>query len=251
MRLKPFCLILIVTGIGYSSSSIGQQAELPKGQISASEILRKNLIATGGLEAHKALKALIASGDFHLGPTNRMGDYTFSYNAPSNDVLQVQLISHGTSWTGHRGEQSFARTTVEGAGMINGVSMARVEQDWRNLLEWDFCCAYNRIELVGITEVDKRSAYGVRFTPKHGDPFVCFYDRETFLLVRTDQIQRFRINNTNPEVAYAVVSYFRNYRTQGEIKLPQVIAFQRDEGELVFELTKVKQGTVIPDSVFR
>ena len=47
---------------------MGQQAE-PPSQISASEILRKNLIATGGLEAHKALESLVASGDFHLGFT--------------------------------------------------------------------------------------------------------------------------------------------------------------------------------------
>jgi hypothetical protein len=251
MRFKAFCRILIVTGLGYSSSSTAQQAELPKAQINAAEILRRNIIATGGLEAHKALESLVVSGGFHLGTMHRMGDYIFSYKAPSSDVLQVQLISHGTTWTGHRGEQPFARATVEGAGMINGISMARVEQDWRSLLGWDFCCAYSRIELVGIAEVDKRSAYAVRFTPKHGDPFVCFYDRETFLLVRTDQIQRFRMNNREPEVAYAVVSYFRNYRTEREIKLPQVIAFPRNEGELVFDLTRVKQGTVIPDSIFQ
>lgn len=241
--------IVMLAGVFYSWS--WQQAGLPKGGISATDILRKNMIATGGLEAHKALGSLVVSGDFHLGTGHRMGDYMFSYKAPGNDVLQVQLISHGTTWTGHRGEQFFARATVEGAGMINGISMARLEEDLRNLLEWDFCCGYNRIELVGIAEVDKRSAYGVRFTPKHGDPFVCFYDRETFLLVRTDQIQRFRMNNKDPEVAYVVVSYFRNYRTQGEIKLPQVIAFPRNDGELVFDLTKVKQGGVIPDSVFQ
>jgi len=166
-------------------------------------------------------------------------------------MLQIDMISHGTTWIGHRGEQSIKQKTVNGVPMINGISMEIVEQDWRNLLEWDFCCGYSHIDLIGIGEVDKKSAYALRFTPKHGDPFVCFYDRETFLLVRTDQIQRFRMNEKEREAVYKIETYFRDYRTQGAIKLPRVIVIPRTQGELAFELSKVKLGGVIPDSVFQ
>jgi hypothetical protein len=135
--------------------------------------------------------------------------------------------------------------------MINGIPFEIVEHDWRTLLQWNFCCEYSRIDLVGIAEVDKRRAYGLRFTPKHGDPFVCFYDRETFLLVRMDQIQWFRKGQKDPAVAYAVNGYFRDYRTKGAIKLPVVIAIPRSEGDLVLELGKLKTGEAIPDSVFQ
>ncbi len=249
MRVTALFYILIIAGINCSPR--GQQAEVPKGRISASEILRKNLMATGGLEAHKALENLVATGDFHLGSTHRMGDYKFSYKAPSNDMLQIDMISHGTTWIGHRGEQPIKRTTVNGARMINGVSMEIVERDWRTLLEWDFCCDYSRIELIGMGDADKRPAYALRFTPKHGDPFVCFYDRETFLLVRTDQVQRFRMNEKEREAVYKIETYFRDYRIQGAIKLPRVIAIPRTQGELVFELSKVKPGEVISDSIFQ
>ena len=134
---------------------------------------------------------------------------------------------------------------------MNGFTTEIVEQDWRSLVEWDFCCGFKSIELVGIGEVDNRPAYGLRFTPKQGDPFACFYDRETFLLVRTDQIQRFRMNDQGPERVYVVKSYFRDYRTEGGIKLPQVIAIATTEGEFVFRLGKVKAGEKIPDSVFQ
>jgi hypothetical protein len=180
-----------------------------------------------------------------------MGDYTFFYKASGNDVLRIQVISHGTTWTGHRGEHAFKRMTFGGILKINGISMEIIEQNWRRLVEWDFCCAYSRIELVGIGEVDNRPAYGVRFTPQHGDSFVCFYDRETYLLVRTDQLQRFRMDDQGPERVYAVKSYFRNYRTEGAIKLPAVVAISVDEGELALKLGTVKQGNVISDSVFQ
>ena len=129
--------------------------------------------------------------------------------------------------------------------------METVEQDWRSLVQWDFCCAYSRIELVGIGEVDGTPAYGVRFTPRQGDSFVCFYDRETFLLVRTDQIQRFRVNNQGRERVYAVKSYFRDYRMQGNIKLPQVIAIPTSEAELIFAVGKVKLGGAVAGSAFQ
>jgi hypothetical protein len=250
MRVIALFCIFIIADMGYTSR--GQQAGPPQGQISPSEILRKNLIATGGLEAHKALESLVASGEFRLGPTtHRLGDYKFYYQPPGNDMFQLDLISHGTTRIGHRGEQPIQRVAVEGAGMLNGISLGIMEQDWRTLLEWDFCCNYSRIELVGMAEVDKRLAYALRFTPKRGDPFVCFYDRETFLLVRTDQIQRFQTNKKEPEVVYRVESFFRNYRPQGAIKLPMVIAIPRSEGELVFEVSKVKLGGAIADSVFQ
>jgi hypothetical protein len=249
MRAREVFYILIIASICYSSS--GQQAEPPKGQISVSEILRKNLIATGGLEAHQALESLVASGEFHLGIAHNMGDYKFSYKAPSNDMLQITMISHGTTWTGHRGERRIERITGEGPRMINGVSTEIVERDWRSLVQWDFCCDYSRIELIGLGEADKRPAFALRFTPKSGDPFVCFYDRESFLLVRTDQIQRFRRSRNGPDNLYKVESYFRDYRAQGGVKLPRVIAIPRNEGELVFELSKVKPGEVISASVFQ
>jgi len=260
MRLKSFCLILIVTGIGYSSSSIGQEAELPKAQISATEILQKNLIATGGLEAHQALKTLVASGEFRLTGTQRMGDFKFSYKGPGNDMLEVWRISHGGIWRGHHEGQPVNRATSVILGpprpgelcdwcVTKGVDTWFVESDWRALLRWDFS-AYN-IELIGIGEVDKKQAYGLRFTSKKGgDPFLCFYDRETFLLVRMDRIAHSQSDKNRAEAVYKVENIFRDYREQGGLKLPFVIAIPRPEGDVVFEVSKIKMNEPVKDSVF-
>jgi hypothetical protein len=205
------------------------------------------------------------SGEFRLNNTHRIGDYKFSYKSPNNDMLEVKRISHGANWTGHREGRLVHGGVSEGLGapepgelsgesciwcVINGVDTSIVEHDWRTLLQWDFCCAYN-IELIGIGEVDKRPAYGLRFTSKHGgDPFVCFYDRETFLLVRIDHIQRVRTSRNRAETVYGVESIFRDYRVLDGIKLPFVIAIPRPEGDVIFEVSKVKTGVAIKDSVF-
>lgn len=238
------------------------------GQISASEILQKNLIATGGLEAHKALKTLVAIGDFHLSNTHRIGDYEFSYKAPDNDMLEIRKISHGATSMGHLKGRRVSRPTSEGLEapepgelcircVTNGVYPWIVEHDWQMLMQWDFCCAFKSIELIGVGEVDKRLAYGLRFTPKHedpsvyGDPFVCFYDRETFLLVRIDHIQRVQTPRTQADKVYRVETVFRDYHAEGDIKLPSVITIPRPEGDVIFEVSKIKTGEPIKDSVFK
>lgn len=259
MRVTVLLYILIIAGVCHSS--MGLQDEAQKGRISASEILQKNLIATGGLEAHKALETLVASGEIRLNNTNRIGEYKFAYKAPDNDMLEIRRIGHGATWTGSRGKRAVNRSTSELLAVpepydsciwcvTDGVHTWIVESDWRTLLRWDFCCAYN-IELIGMGEVDKRLAYGLRFTSKHGgDPFVCFYDRETFLLVRIDRIDRFRTGLNQVETVHKVESIFRDYREQGGVKLPFVMAIPRPEGEVVFEVSKIKTGEPIKNSVF-
>jgi hypothetical protein len=259
MRITVLFYILISAGVCYSS--MGQENEAPKGRISPDEILQKNLIATGGLEAHKALATLVANGEIRLNNTNRIGDYKFSYKSPNNDKLEIRRISHGANWEGHRASRPVHGAVSEGLGapepgelciwcVIDGVDTWIVEDDWRKLLQWDFCCAYN-IELIGMGEVDKRLAYGLRFTPKKGgNAFVCFYDRETFLLVRIDRIDWFRTSRNQEATAHKVESIFRDYRLEGAIKLPFVISIPRPEGDVVFEVTKIKIGGTIKDSVF-
>jgi len=260
MRATALFFTLIIVGI--SGLSMGQQAELPQGQISASEILRKNLIATGGLEAHKALETLVANGGIRLDAPDRIGDFRFSYKAPGNDMLQVRMFGHGANWTGHRGGRPIADWVSEGLRapepnemckecVINGVNTWIVEDDWRKLLQWDFSRDYN-IELIGIGEVDKRLAYGLRFKPKKGgNAFVCFYDRETFLLVRVDRADWFRTSRNQSATVHKVESIFRDYRMEGGIKLPFVIAIPRPEGDVVFEVSKINLNEAISDSVFQ
>ena len=50
---------------------------------------------------------------------------------------------------------------------------------------------------------------------------------------------------------YKVESYFRDYQTQGGVKIPLVIAIPRSEGDVVFEVSKIKPGDAIADSVFQ
>lgn len=248
MRRTGFFLALVL--LTARPAIFAQKDAASSGSISAAKILEGYMASTGGLDSHKALLTFKATGDFGFSLRHPLGDFMFSYKPPTKDVLQVQMISHGTSWTGRHDDHLIRRSTIEGAEMINGAGMEIVEQSLVSLLEWDIS-EYSRIQIIGKAQVEKRWAYALRFTPKKGDPQVRYYDMENFLLLRMDQVQRYREAKNLPEMAYAVTSYFRDYRQFGALKLPQQIAVSRSLGDLVFELESVKTNVEIPESVFR
>lgn len=249
MRVPAYLLVFLMLVLPATAQN--QSAPWARGSISAAEILQKNIAATGGLEAHQRVQSLFLGGDFGFSLYHPDGYYSFSYKAPSDDMLEVNTISEGISWSGRRDQHLIRRTTARGIEMINGAGMELVEQDWRSLLEWEFSREYSKIDLVGRTQVNKRWAFAVRFTPRHGDPCVRYYDEESFLMVRMDQVQRFRMSKSQPEVAYPVESYFRDYADHGGLKLPRLIAISRDVGELQFNVTKFEPNAAIDDSIFK
>jgi hypothetical protein len=259
MRRTAFFLALFLLCIEPNTSA--QKTAEPTGGISPAKIIEGYLSATGGANAHKELTTLKASGSFGVSSytvTHPAGAYTFLYKAPAKDIFEMQVTSHGTSWAGRRDdhlirrlapdEPGFIGIGVGGAGFIKGTIAENVERCLMSLLEWDIH-NYKSIELIGRAQVNERWAYALRFTPQQGDPQVRYYDMENFLMVRMDQLQRYRMAKDLPEKAYAVVTYFRNYRQLGALKLPQEIVISHDP-ELVFEFTHVKYSEEIPDSAF-
>jgi hypothetical protein len=259
MRRTAFFLALFLLCIKPNTSA--QKMVAPTGGISPAKIFEGYLSATGGANAHKELTTLKASGVFGLSgytATHPAGAYTFFYKAPAKDIFEMQVTGHGTSWAGRRDDHVIRRLAPEepgfmgigvgGAGFIKGNNAENVERCLMSLLEWDIH-DYKNIELIGRAQIDRRWAYALRFTPQQGDPQVRYYDMENSLMVRMDQLQRYRMAKDLPEKVYAVVTYFRNYRQLGALKLPQEIVISQYP-ELVFEFTNVKYSEEIPDSAF-
>jgi hypothetical protein len=246
-RMACFLALVLLT---VRSDSFAQKDAATSGTLNVAKILEGNLAATGGLDAHKAVRTLKATGNIKLPNNYILGDYVFLFKAPAVDLLRVQVISHGTTWTGHRNEERIQRSTGQGAKVMNGAGMEIVEQCMMSLLEWDVR-DYSKVELIGKAQVQNRLALALRFTPKKGDPQVRYYDTETFLMVRMDQVQRLPQPKGLPEGVYAVTTYLQEYRQFGSLKLPGKIAVSHNMDDLIFELDSVKADEEIPESAFR
>src|SRR5579859_4427495 len=110
-EMKRIALFLFFLSFTALTNTLAQKAP-PAGSISAAKILEGHFASIGGLSALKEVTTLRASGNFGLSLTHPLGGYTFLYKAPNKDVLEVQLISHGMSWTGRREEGEIRRATV-------------------------------------------------------------------------------------------------------------------------------------------
>lgn len=258
--LNLFFLLLTVA-CTLPAQDVSRSAGTP---ITAEGILGKNLVATGGREAHQRVQSLVLRGDIGY---SGLGSFTFSYRAPSDDVLKVQARMVGTFWRGRHEGRLFGRGTlerpdrikIERLGVMPGreessagdpLSIRVMEEDLRSLVEWDFAHDYEKVEVIGRAEVNKRWAVGLRFTPHEGDPVMRFYDAETFLLVRMDQVERFRRTKDGPENARIVQSYFSDYRESGGLMLPRTVRISRPQVEFELKIAKLEPNVKIEDSVF-
>jgi hypothetical protein len=229
--------------------TLAQKAPRPKAPISATEILDKYVAATGGLEVWHALQTVDAHGSFGVPSFHSSGDFDFYYRAPASDVFQLFMMSHGQTSVGHNGGTPFfnAGRTLG----INGVTVNILEENWLALTESGFDQRYTRIELVGLTGIDGKWAYALRFTPKVGDPQLRYYDCQSFLMVRMDLAQRIRMQKDGPEFAYKVETYYSDYRDSGGIKFPRKIRASSSNGDIVLDIHHVGTNRPLNDSVFQ
>lgn len=262
LTLFSLCVVFAIAG----SASAQDNAPSPASNgITAPVILEKNLAATGGREAHQRLQSMVLRGDIGY---SGLGSFTFSYRAPSDDVLKLQARMFGTFWRGRHEGQLFGRGALERPdrikmerlGVVPGgeesfagdpLSIRVIEQDLRSLLEWDYAHDYEKMEVIGRAEVNKRWAVGVRFTPHEGDPVMRFYDSETFLLVRMDQVERFRRTKDGPENARIVQTYFSDYRESDGLMLPRAMRISRPQVEFELKVARLETNVKIEESVFQ
>jgi hypothetical protein len=213
--------------------------------------LEKHAVATGSLDAWHALQTLDAHGTLATFHAHVDGDFDFYYKAPASDVFELDMISHGLSWFGHDSGTAFFKASAGGIGALNSVTVMVLEANWLALIESEFSKHYARIELAGLSSIQGRWAYALRFTPKLGDAHLRYYDCESFLMVQMDSLQRIREHKGGKDYLYKVETYYSDYSDSGGIKFPRRLTATSSSGEVVLDVHKIRTNGVIPDSVFQ
>lgn len=241
---------LLALILAFSLSTV--HAEPPaQHMITATEILTSYVKATGGLERHQNLSTVEIEGMLNLVPLMRDTGDDFHYwqKVPDDDLFELDIRSHGSSWIGHQHGRPVSDHSVEGAGMINGVSTMAMERSLRVLTEWNWTVRYTKIELLGGAMVDGKRTYAIGFTPLEGDRQIRYYDPNTFLLVRMDQAQRFRPAK-GEEGAYMVETYFSDYKETDGLQVPRTIGFRCSLCGIQLNIRRVATNAPIEDSKF-
>jgi hypothetical protein len=220
--------------------------------LSAAEVITKNVAARGGLEAWRAVKTMSLSGRTGAGGNQRatlqlptQGQATVVTRntdqapLPSRRVEEVYLpfLMELARPRKMRFELQFAgQTALQVYDGVNGwklrpylnrlevepytadeMKAASMQSELDGALV-DYAAKGTRIELVGTEKVEDRNTYKLKLTLKSGDVTHVWVDAQTFLETKIEGQPR-RLDGTY----HPVEVYYRDYRNVNGLEIPFVL----------------------------
>jgi hypothetical protein len=216
----------------------------PQSNLSAAEIVDKNVAARGGLQAWRAVETLSLEGKMGAG-----GNQRAALSVPNPNPKQATLPARPTEekelpfllelkrQRKMRLELQFnGQTAVQVYDGTNGwklrpflnrhevepysdeeLKIASSQADLDGPLV-DYAAKGTRVELDGVDKVENRDTYKLKLTLKNGRELHVWIDAQTFLEAKMEGAPR-RLDGTD----HSVELYFRDYRPVGGVQIPHVL----------------------------
>jgi outer membrane lipoprotein-sorting protein len=201
-------------------------ADLPSGE----KVIKEHLKAMGGKKAigkhHNSLmKGKMLMSGIELSMTMYSGEPNLRYM-----LLESPMI--GKMESGSDGKVAWELSMMQGASVKEGEELTKAlfEARFNSELYWKE--RHESIEVEGIEEVDGAMCYKVLLTPKVGDPVTNYYDKSSYLAVKTEVT----INSQMGSIT--VVSFTSDYREVDGVLTPfhnKTILMGAQEMVTVFE----------------
>jgi len=221
-------------------------------KLSAAEIVDKNVVARGGLEAWRAVQTMTLSGKLGAGGNQRAtlqvpvpGPTTVSARrmspqvAPQRPVEEVQLpfVMELKRPRKMRFELEFnGQTALQVYDGANGwklrpflnrrvvepytedeLKTSSMQADLDGPLV-DYAAKGTKIELAGMDKVEDRDTYKIKMTMQNGESLHVWIDAKTFLEAKIEGQPR-RLDGT----MHPVEVYFRDYRAVDGLQIPFIL----------------------------
>ena len=239
----------VCAGVMFAASlSVAAGPSPSSGNLSASEIVAKNVAARGGLQAWRAVQTLSLQGKMGAGG-NRRSTLTVPSSGPNEkskgmivpqrpaDEVQLPFLMELKRGRKVRFELQFAgKTAIQVYDGTNGwklrpflnrtviepytpeeLKIASMQSDLDGFLV-DYAAKGSRIELDGTEKVEGRNTYKLKVTQKDEHAVHVWVDAETFLETKIEGQPR-RLDGTE----HSVEVYYRDYRNVDGLKIPFVL----------------------------
>ncbi len=272
-KVHAICLCLLLTLLLASAAS----ASPAQGNLSAAQIVDKNVAARGGLQAWRAVQTLSLEGKMGAGGNQRSvlpmpgpnpNNKAFDRAIPRRPAEETQLpflmeLKRGRKM---RFELQFnGKTAIQVYDGSNGwklrpflnrmevepytaneLKMASLQPDLDGLLV-DYAAKGARVDLDGVEKVDGRDTYKLKVTQKNGQSVHVWVDAETFLETKVEGQPR-RLDGTD----HPVEVYYSDYRKVDGLQIPFVIetrVLPVSKNALGFRDTPVPSEKIVIDKV--
>ncbi len=232
-------LLALALSLGAAAVAAAQQTN-----VTAAEVINKNVAARGGLQAWHSVHALTMSGKMEAGGNNRPtipvpGPHAGRRVAPPRPSTQVELPFKMDLKRSRklRVEIQFnGQTSVQVYDGSNGWKLrpflnrsdyepytaeetkAASEQSDLDGPLVDYAAKGTTVELAGMEKVDNRDNYKLKLTLKGGHSFHVWIDAQTFLETKIEGTPRRLDGEYRP-----VEVYLRDYRPVNGVLIPHVL----------------------------
>ena len=218
----------------------------PRAQLSAADIVDKNVAARGGLQAWRAVQTMSLTGTLGAGgnqratlavpnPGRRTGQETLSQRRA--EEVELPFLMELKRPRKMRMELQFkGQTAIQVFDGANGwklrpflnrrevepytedeLKISSMQADLDGYLV-DYAAKGTRIGLVGMEKIEDRDTYKLKLTMKNGQAIHVWIDAETFLEAKMEGQPR-RLDGTY----HPVEVYFRDYRAVSGLQIPFVL----------------------------
>ncbi len=213
-------------------------------QITAEEILEKNIAAVGGRKAIEKSASYCLKATLEIKGRNVQGALEVCGKAPDKLLTVTTIDKVGVIKQGFDGKSGWSQDPFQGLRALEGDELEKTrrqavfnpELKWREL--------FIKAELTGKEKVGGLDAYVVRLTGKDGTSVTRFYDAATFLLLRADAVDE------GPQGKIPVETLYTDYREVDGVNTAFQWTKKTPAGDTIIKITWVKANAEIDDARF-
>jgi hypothetical protein len=212
--------------------------------LTAGQILKKNLDATGGQAAYDKMVSLVSTATMDISMANMKGQIVTYQKSPGKVLVVMTIPGAGDSQFGYDGSVAWAKDKISGLRKLTGLEKTTfVRQALASSANWQ--TYFKTAKVAGRVKVDSHQTYAVKLVSKDGQTITEYFDCKSFMLLRTDDVQ------ISPQGTFKVQSYFSDYRDVAGVKVPYVTTLKTPLGDMVATVTSAKANVPVDDSKFR
>jgi zinc protease len=237
-------LVLAVIALCATSGPIGARGQEPGALPKAETVLDQYVEATGGKAAYEKVKSRTLTGTVELAAANIKGKLQIFQAAPNRLAVVTEIAGAGKTVQATDGKDAWEQN-LAGEHLLDGPEKDDFIRKATFNEELHRKELYEKVECVGIEDVDGKPAYKLVLTAKTGKIETEYYDKTSHLLVKEST------QTKGPMGEFTLESFPSDYKRVDGI-LFAFTATQKALGqEFVIKLTEIKHDAEIPADTFR
>jgi len=214
--------VLASVPVAYAASAAGNAQAATASNLSAAQIVDRNVAARGGLQAWHAVNTITMKGQIEAGGTkNTKLPFTMTMKRPNKSRFEIRF-NEQTAFQVYDGTQGWkvrpflGRDEVEPYSPAEAKSAAASAELDGPLI--DYASKGSRVEAVGMESVEGHRAYVLKLTTKDNTSRRIWIDASNFLELKIDGEPR-KLDGRMHNVAI----FYRDYKKENGLVIPHTL----------------------------